>query len=117
MSDSELKQQTQNTADSKQQQQQQQQRTEEELKKYTMDQLASLVHNYGPQCISVPFLTISRITEEDIANLKTRDSEQEQQQIVEAIIETAAMEAMWTQTCAPSDGFSRRITEPPGDST
>jgi len=46
-----------------------------------------------------------------------QQQQQQQQQIVEAIIETASMEAMWTDICAPSDGFSRWITEPPGDST
>ncbi len=50
-------------------------------------------------------------------NTTTDSEQQQQQQIVEAIIETASMEAMWTDICAPSDSFSRWITEPPGDST
>ena len=44
--------------------------TEEQLKMRDLVHLGSLVHNYGPQRISIPLLTISRITDEDIAKLK-----------------------------------------------
>ncbi len=54
--------------------------TEEQLKMRDLIYLGSLVHGYGPRRISIPLLTISRITDEDMANLKTRNSEQEQQQ-------------------------------------
>ncbi len=41
---------------------------------------ALIIEPEHPRCIPLPLLTISRITKEDMANLKTRDSEQEQQQ-------------------------------------
>ena len=41
---------------------------------------------------------------------------QENEELVEAGINTVSCESMWTLSCAPSDGFHHWIAEPLGDS-
>jgi len=53
--------------------------------------------------------TLQRMSMKQIENY-------DHEKLVESIINTVSMEAMWTLSCSPSEGFCRWRTEPPGDS-